>query len=1204
MKLRSLEIHGFKSFCDPITLSFPPGITTIVGPNGCGKSNILDAILWAIGEKSARHLRGKVMEDVIFAGADGMKPLGMAEVSLILANDDGGCPERYREFDEIMVSRRLFRSGESEYLINKTPCRLRDVIDLFLDLGMSNQAYSIVEQGKVDAIIHAKPEGRRIFIEEAAGIAKFRDRRREALSKMVLTEQNLLRIQDVIGEIRRQIQSLEKQVKKAERFKHLRKEIRSVELALAHTEYCRLSEQQAENETRLAHLKGDEASFSARLQERETKVKALRTECSTWEEQIGATERTLYEIRGIIDRENGRNEALNRELSGLKDLEVQYGEEIDELNTKLQAAKNRRSALHEESHSLAQRIVEKERELEAKGTQWQALCERWNEATHLLEDRKADLVEVLSKQSERRNQITFCERSLRELRGRKDRNNQEIQETKNTAEKNRRAIVEKEATRESLKSKHRQIDEAAEVLEREIASLEGKLAQVESRMRRVDHQFQVAWSTRQSLEELQKSFEGFDEGVKTIMLWRGSDLTRIHGLVADIFETEPPYEAAVSAVLAHRLQYLVVQTHREALAAIDLLRRQGRGRIGLIPMDLKREEHPSPPPPDGCGGLMGPLLQYVKWKRGYEHLGAFFLGHTWLVESLDQAIRVWQNGGGSLQSLVTLDGEVIDASGIIIGGSRDGQAFQILERKNKIRSLAEEVARTQSERSAIREEYQELRQRLVEARSRLDYKEREKQALALEQVATERDIERLIREVSDHERRYEVLIFEQEQLGSQIREGEKESLEAGLALENLDKDLQQKREAIETARVTLEASEKHKTLMDTEMTRVQVEIAGWREQRNGVQRNLDSLEEQGKDLRGQISKRLDLLEKNRRAIQKTGQDIIEVHASTKEWKMKQEEAGARLAREKHGLRERTRELRDLEDLNRRDQIRLEELRKRIHEENLRLAETHLTMNHVVENILDRYRIDLRVSPLPEEILTGGASDQDRLARLKMSLDSLGEVNLVALEEYEDLRERADFLIGQQDDLKASLNRLRKAIQRIDRTTRKRFLEAFEGTNQTFQALFPRLFNGGKAALVLTDEDDILNTGIEILAQLPGKRLQRLDLLSGGEKALVAIALIFAFFLYRPTPFCLLDEVDAPLDDSNVAKFLEMIQELSDQSQLILITHNKRTMEASHTLYGVTMESPGVSKVVSVKLNEPKSPPSPVSEKPAELSANF
>ncbi len=1199
MKLRSLEIHGFKSFYERMTFSFPSGITTIVGPNGCGKSNILDAILWAIGERSAKHLRGKVMEDVIFAGTAGTKPLGMAEVNLILANDDGGCPERYKEFDEIMVSRRLFRSGESEYLINKTPCRLRDVVDLFLDMGMSNQAYSIVEQGKIDAIINAKPEERRIFIEEAAGIAKFRERRREALSKMELTEQNLLRIHDMVWEVRRQIQSLEKQVKKAERFKRLRKEIRQADLILAYTEYRRLSDEQAENQNTLACLKKDEESLSAHLQKREDATKALRNRCAEWEERISSTERTIYETKGTIDREDGRIEACNRELTNLKNLEVQYGDEIDELNAKLQAAKNHGAALQEEFENLGLRISQKEKELESKSAQWQTFHERWDEATRHLEDQKADLVELLSQQSQRTNQITFCERNLRELSGRKEHNNQEIEETKKHLENNQSSRVEKEAVQESLKNNLESCDKEAKALKGEITSREAELAQMESRVRTVDQQYQMAWSKLQSLEELQKSFEGFDEGVKTVMLSGDTARPGIRGLVADIIETEPSYEAAVSAGLAYRLQYLIVQDHREGLEALDLLRRQGRGRIGVIPVNLRGQERNAPPSLEGERGIIGSLLNHVKMKPGYEHLGGLLLGNIWLVENLQQAIQIWQDGG-SFHSLVTLEGEVMDASGIIIGGSRDDQAFQILERKSKIKSLHREVTKSESEMNDVRQKLERAREELAEVRSQLETKETEKQALALEGVAAERDIERLTQESDDLQRRHKVLIFEQDQLGSQIGEMEKERVGARQELENLEKGLELKREAIEKAKLTSEECEQQKDLMDKEMTRVQVEIAEWREQRRGTQRSIDSLQEQERELRGQTSKRLELLERNKKAIQRTEQDIVEAHASLRDWKKKQEEAEGRLALEKQALDKKSKELGNLEDANRRDQIRLEDLRKKVHEKNLQLAETHLNLNHVAENTLERYRIDIRVSSLPEEIRTGEAPDQTQLDRLKASLDSLGEVNLVALQEYDDLKERSDFLAVQQEDLKASMTSLKKAIQRIDRTTKKRFLEAFEGTNQQFQALFPRLFNGGKAALVMTDEDDILTTGIEILAQLPGKRLQRLDLLSGGEKALVAIALIFSFFLYRPTPFCLLDEVDAPLDDANVAKFLQMIQELSDQSQLIVITHNKKTMEIAHTLYGITMESPGISKVVSVKLNDPDPRQSSL---PEDLAAN-
>lgn len=1201
MKLRSLEIHGFKSFCDRVTFSFPPGITTIVGPNGCGKSNILDAILWALGEKSARHLRGKVMEDVIFAGADRAKPIGMAEVSLILVNEDGDCPERYKGFDEIMVSRRLFRSGESECFINKAPCRLRDVVDLFLDIGIGHQAYSLVEQGKIEAIVNAKPEERRVFIEEAAGIAKFRERRREALLKMQHTEQNLLRIQDIISEIRRQISSLERQVKKAERFKQLRKEIREGELLLSYTEYRHLSELQAQSEKDLSQLKEGEESLLAQLNEREDLITSSKAGCAEWEERINTTERTIYEIRGTIDREEGRIEAYNREITNLNQLDARYGTEIDELNAKLRAARNHRTTLQEELVSLNQRIVDKEKELKAKNAQWQILNGRWDETSHQLENQKADLVELLSRQSERTNQIAFAERTLRELSGRKQRTNQELEVTKKNLEQNRSSLFDKRRIHQSLIAKKTKTDEETEKLGQQIASLEEKLGQKESHMRQMDREFQMAWSKLRSLEELNKSYEGFDEGVKRVMRSRGSELRGIRGLVADIIETEPQYEVAVSAALDHRLQYLIVQSHRHGIEAIDLLKRQGSGRIGLIPMNIMRPENPASSPAQAQEGIIGPLLNHVKLKPEYEHLGSLLLGNTWLIERLDQAIEIWQNGGSSY-SLVTLGGEVVDPSGIIIGGSRNGQAFQILERRNRIKSLSTEVAQTRSRLNGIVANLEETKKKLAELNRSMDAKESEKQALALNLVATERDIEKFTHEVDDDEKRLKVLIFEQDQLDSQMTEVEKERLEARQGLENLESEVATKREAIEKAKLTLGESESQKDLIDKEMTQVKVKIAECQEKRKGAERNLDSLEEHERDLREQISRKLELLEENKKAIQKAQQDILQVRARVKDWKTKQQEAADRLGKEKQGLKEKSNHLRELEELNRRDQFRLEEVKKNIHEENLQLAETHLNLNHVVDGILERYRIDIRVSPIPEDFRAREVPDQSHLARLKASLDGLGEVNLVALQEYEDLKERADFLTDQQDDLKASLARLKKAIQRIDRTTRRRFLKAFQGTNEKFQTLFPRLFNGGKAALVMTDEEDILNTGVEILAQLPGKRLQRLDLLSGGEKALVAIALIFSFFLYRPTPFCLLDEVDAPLDDANVAKFLEMLQELSRQSQLLLITHNKKTMEVANTLYGVTMESPGISKVVSVKLNEPKSPQSPPAERQEDLAA--
>ena len=1203
MRLRSLEIHGFKSFAERITFSFPAGITTIVGPNGCGKSNILDAVFWAIGERSARHLRGKVMEDVIFAGANGIKPVGMAEVNLVLANDGGVCPDRYKDLDEIMISRRLFRSGESEYAINKTPCRLRDVLDLFLDMGVSNQAYCIVEQGRIDSIIHAKPEEIRILIEEAAGIAKFRERKREALSKMEQTDQNLLRIQDVIGEIRRQIQSLQRQVRRAERFKSLRKEIRHIETAIAAAECHRLNSQLAEDENTLGRLKEDEESLSAQLQETEKAVKALKTQCTAWEERITNTERTIYEIKGTIDRDEGRIEAWNRELAGLNHLEVQYGEEIDELNARLRTAKEQHTTLEGELKDLEEKITTKEKELETSGAQWGAFQQHWDQAVHRLEEEKADLVDLLSGQSEKTNQISFCDRNLTELRDRKARNDHDLGETKANLEKSRASVHDRETAVEKLKASVQRCDEDMRIIGERIASKEDMLEKTESRVKESERQVQTARSKLRSLEDLQKTFEGFDEGVKTVMDLKHTALEGINAVVADIIETPPEYEVAVSAALAHRLQYVIVEDHTKGLEAVRLLKNQGGGRVGLIPIDL-RTGHAPKQDPSGTAprGVIASILDYVRFKDKYAHLGSMLLGDTWLVESLDQALQIWQ-GGEPFHCLVTREGEVLDKTGVITGGSQTGQAFHILERASTIRRLAEEVAQGESELRELQDRLEGARREHAEYKQRLDALTKEHQTLVVEQTASERDIATLRREVDTHEKRLKVLVFEQRQLETQSAQIEKERIEAEQELRDLEDQLKVKREAIEKAKTSLAELERQKDAMDREMTQLRVEIAGYREQRKGAHRNLDTLQEQQTDLRHQISKRLEILESNKKSIAKVKQDMEDVRGRIKDWKKKHDEARDRLTLEKQGLKEKSQELRKLEDVSRRDDHRLDEVRKKIHEKNLRLAETHLKVDHLAGSMREKYGIDLRVSLLSENDQPMQAPpDSAQLSRLKMSLDSLGEVNLVALQEYEDLKERSDFLTHQEGDLRTSLNRLRKAIQRIDRATKKRFLKAFEGTNEKFQTLFPRLFDGGKASLVLTDEEDILNTGVEIMAQLPGKKLKNLDLLSGGEKALVAIGLIFALFLHRPSPFCILDEVDAPLDDANVTKFLRLIQELSTYSQFIMITHNKKTMEIAHTLYGITVESPGVSKVVSVRLNEPETETPPESEKQLRVAA--
>ncbi len=1183
MKLKSLEMVGFKSFVDRLHLTFPEGITTIVGPNGCGKSNIVDAVLWVLGERSAKHLRGKLMEDVIFNGAEGRKPLGMAEVSLTFSNEDGSAPKEYEQYSEITVTRRLYRSGESEYLINKIPCRLRDITDLFLDTGIGVNGYSIVEQGRVEHLINANPQERRFLIEEAAGIAKYKERKRLALMKMEATQQNLLRVQDIISEVKRQIVSLERQVKRAEEYKAIRKEVREIEIRFALNEYAELSEKWEASKGYLKALREREIEISTQISKKEASIDEIKLKVVEEGERLRALQQEVFDLSRKIQRMENEIEFLRREEGEIQKREGQLSEEVRRsLNLWRETRRERRGM-----ETLLEQLEEECRETEDILNEWETLFNdfrtTYQELVEELETEKGKLIDSLTQLTSLRNRLTHLEERSEDLQKRIRSNLKESEEVGGKLNQAEESLSDKNRAKELTLSILSVYQEEKVRLEGEIEGLKELFLQSQKERSLLEETLRKDRSRYLSLKELQDNYEGYEKGVRSLLLkkkeeeekWKG-----VLGVVADILDANPKYEIPLEAVLGTRLQYLIVEGEKEGIEGLNFLKRESLGRANFIPKGVKGKKRESPSPRDEK--FPPPLLGFVNVKEEFSSLADFLLGDVGLVETLEEALY-WIKKEEGLDILVTLEGDVVERSGVISGGSRD-QGLGLLERRRRIKELEERLKEEEQFYQRALEEEESLQNRIAEKERELEERKKEIQAKEIELFHQDRDLEGLNKEISQIHQRLEVILFEKRQLEEENEELEIERKKVSLQIEEKEGEKQRREEQVQLFKRKVEEVGGGTEELGGNIIEKKIFLASLEEKRKGLERQIETLSENQMALKEQISKELASIRQFRKEAISIYGKIQQVDKELEEClkinRLKEE----RLTELKETVESLSNELKESEASSKYLHRELEDLRQKIHEEEIRASEYQMKIQHLQDSVRERYGTNLSPSlnqadgEFPREELAR------RLAELKTALEGFGEVNLMAIEEYQELKQRHDFLTEQQMDLQKALETLRKAIARINRTTTKRFLETFQLVNEKFKEVFHRLFKGGQASLVLLDENDPSTTGVDIIAQPPGKKLQNIDLLSGGEKALVATALLFGLFMIKPTPFCLLDEVDAPLDDANISRFIELIKGFSKTSQFIMITHNKNTMEAAQTLYGITMETPGVSKVVSVRLN--------------------
>ena len=1230
MKIKRIEICGFKSFVDKTSISFPDPITSIVGPNGCGKSNVVDAIRWVMGEQSAKHLRGRAMEDVIFAGSESRGPAGFAEVSLSfdarsLAADAmaGGVAWGAARPEEIVVTRRLYRDGQSDYLLNGVPSRLRDVVEFFLGTGVGSKAYAIIEQGRIGFIVSSRPEDRRGLIDEAAGITRYKSKKKAAERRMDSTRQHLLRVTDIVGEIEGRLRSLRLQAQKAERYKRYKGELRDLDLWSSSQRYLghladeksaisELSEVRERHDLDAAALAVEEAAVEVERLSASEEANELATAkddlfALSNRAQLGMQRASHHESEAI--ELTSRAEAGRKEAEELRARAIARGADVEEITAQLSEIDGD-AERREREHDLEARLQDVRRValIEARGALDAAVGEMASASARL-----ARLGAERTAAMQRREDLAA---RLGGLAGEEEAANERLSTlTSDESEFQERVL----ALRERVETaRHRAADE-----EVQLAALRAELGRGELELETLREESHRRRSRLASLSEIQERYESFQKGVRAIMQEHQqggatAGVTGIEGIVADIMRPPPELETAVEAVLGERLGNVIVESHQAGVEAIQFLKQKSEGRSSFIPIALRAQRGEvlydamgaagSGGAADGgltalvdpaavadvwpeAPGVRGKMLDLISYDRKYDAVATYLLGDVLVVEDLERALALWRETR-TTKTIVTLEGEVIDPHGVVTGGSRESAAAGVLEQKREIRELEAVMQRLDADVEAA------LGRHVAKKQATADLgRQRDEGAVALRAdemalLGQEKDLERLVEERRRLEARRAALAAQTVDL-TRAREESEARLEAATTALTDDgatlEDAERRAGELRLQTVAL-ADEVDRGV--AQLTTLKVAATQATERRKNARQTLERLladraadEARAERLDGTIAEDLTRGEALRAQVVELRQEAELAQAEAEARARAHGERQSALEARQTALAAREAELRAA----RAEVARLAQAASRLE---LRSREAGMRRSGIEEQVADRYRDVVIASVVYDYHLRAlfGDVEETRAEELRGLIERMGEINLTAIEESEELQKRFDFLTTQRSDLDSAISQLETAIEKINRASRKRFRETFDAVNAEFQAIFPRLFGGGHARLALTDESDMLETGIEIVANPPGKKVsQNIELLSGGEKALTAVSLLFAIFLVKPSPFCVLDEVDAPLDEANVGRFNQVVREMTEFSQFIIITHNRRTMEIADRLCGVTMEEPGVSKLVAVNLRSSGGP---------------
>ena len=1182
MYLKRLELQGFKSFADKTVLEFMPGITSVIGPNGSGKSNISDSIRWVLGEQSMKSLRGTKSLDIIFAGTQNRKSLGFAESSLVFDNSDGALPI---EYTEVTVTRKIYRSGETGYFINKVPCRLKDVLELFMDTGIGKDGYSIIGQGKIDEILSNKSEDRRNIFEEAAGIVKYRTRKAESEKKLEHTKLNLLRINDILAEIEANIEPLKNQSEKAKKYLNLREELKNIEIGL----FIYNIEKYKIN---LEEIVKDEDVFENQCKNEEEKlerIKSLKEELKFQIDeitnQIEEMSNLGFESRKEIEMLNSDINVANTRISNNKENKLRYEKEIEEQQARFEELEEEIKQKQEKRANLQQNKDKFEKELKQKEEELEKITKTLSDKEIEIEAHKLKVEQNTDKKYEMQSQINTQEINYQNDEKRQKQIKNEIENSISELDSTRLEKEEIEKNFYEIESKRNKFLKSLEQVNSKKEEADIKIKNFDNSINTYLSEMRIKESKLKFLIETEKEKEGYIKSVKSLLkdcesikeLGKG-----MHGVLANIIDVPEEYQTAIEMCLGASLQNIVTDNEEDAKKLVEHLRKNNLGRASFLPITSvkgKKLEKIN----GKESGFIGIASDLIKYEKKYEQIVLNLLGRTVVVNNMETAIKVAKQNGYSFR-IITLDGDVINPSGAITGGSVSKKTVNILGRGKEIEKLEAEIKEIKDKIQKLQKEKEEYQKSIEDILDEATVLEKELQEIDIN-YATEKQksiaINENIRKIEEKLNRLkdeEAII-------------EKQKQEAIVNKENLQEEIKTLIEETESLnKIITEFAELHKDNqkyidnLNFDITNLKISVSSFDESEASIEEIQERIDLEMQNIKNGIENKKIQIEQIitddfnlEKSIEDIKQKIAEINEEVKNSGTKVE-----------GLKQERINKNDIlakqeEDITNTFKI-IEDLKSQIVKIDVKKTKLEEDINSIINKMWEEYELTPNNAgeyKKPENV----ALTQKKVNNLRADIRDLGSVNIDSIEEYKALKERYDFMCEQRVDLEDTMSKLRKIIAEMTVTMKEQFKKQFEVINKNFAEVFRELFGGGNATLKLEDENNILECGIEITVQPPGKKLQNMMLLSGGEKAFTAIALLFAILKINPAPFCVLDEIEAALDDVNVYRFAEYLKKFSSNTQFLVITHRKGTMEAADTVYGVTMEESGISKLLSMSLKK-------------------
>ena len=1182
MYLKRLELQGFKSFADKTVLEFMPGITSVIGPNGSGKSNISDAIRWVLGEQSMKSLRGSKSLDIIFAGTQNRKSLGFAEASLVFDNTDGTLPI---EYTEVTVTRKIYRSGETGYYINKVPCRLKDVLELFMDTGIGKDGYSIIGQGKIDEILSNKSEDRRHIFEEAAGIVKYRVRKAESEKKLEHTKLNLLRINDILAEIETNLEPLKEQSEKAKKYLNLREELKNIEIGLFLyniEKYKKELEDIVKDEEIYKNQCNDE---EGRLERIKALKEELKSEIDNITESIEEMSNLGFESKKEIEMLNSDINVSNTRIENNKQNKERFEKEIEELSARIKELEEEKKQKEEKKENLKQNKEKFAKELEEKENELAEITKKLSSKELEIEAHKKTVEDNTDKKYALQASISEQDINYQNYQKRQTQIKNEI--TGNISELDNTRMKKEEIAKEfyEIESKRNKILTDLAEINKEKEEADRKIKNFDSKINMLSGEKRIKESKLKFLIETEKEKEGYIKSVKTLL--KDCETTKelgkgMHGVLANIIEVPEEYQTAIEMCLGSSLQNIVTENEEDAKRLIEHLRKNNLGRASFLPITSVRGKklEKIKGKNNGIIGIASDLIQYSK---KYENIILNLLGRTVIVQDMDTAIRVAKDNGYSFR-IITVDGDVINPSGAITGGSVAKKTVNILGRGREIEKLQKEIKKLEEQIQKLEQEkenYETSIQNVLETASSF---ERELQEIEITYATGKEKINAIEDNIGRIETRLNKLKEESKKLDEQKEESTKNKTAFQEQIEAINEENEKLKKIITEFAELNKDNQKYVDDLNFDITNLKISVSSFDESES-------SIEELQERIDSEINSTNKSIENKKVQIEQITQDNFNLEKSIEEIKDKIEKikeevknSGSKIEELKEKRMQKNEKLAEQEEeINSKFKV-IEDLKAQIVKIDVKKTKLEEDINSIINKMWEEYELT------PNNVVDYRKPDnvqltQKKVKDLRNEIRELGSVNVDSIEEYKNLKDRYDFMCEQRVDLESTMAKLRKIISDMTSIMKEQFKEKFELINKNFAEVFKELFGGGNASLTLEDKDNILECGIEITVQPPGKKLQNMMLLSGGEKAFTAIALLFAILKINPAPFCVLDEIEAALDDVNVYRFAEYLKKFSKNTQFLVITHRKGTMEAADTVYGITMEENGISKLLSMKLNK-------------------